>query len=37
MIEIVDGLEAGDEVATTSFTRLMSGTLVEVDNAATEE
>jgi RND family efflux transporter MFP subunit len=37
MIEIIDGLEAGDEVATTSFTRLMSGTLVEVDNAATEE
>ena len=32
MIEIIDGLEAGDEVATTSFARLMSGTLVEVNN-----
>ena len=32
MIEIIDGLEAGDEVATTSFARLMSGSLVEVNN-----
>ena len=37
MIEIIDGLEAGDEVATTSFARLMSGSLVEVDNSAVEE
>ena len=32
MIEIIDGLETGDEVATTSFARLMSGSLVEVNN-----
>ena len=32
MIEILDGLEAGDEVATTSFTRLAGGKKVEVKN-----
>jgi RND family efflux transporter MFP subunit len=32
MIEIVEGIEAGDEVATTSFTRLMDGKTVTVDN-----
>ena len=32
MVEIVEGLEAGDEVATTSFTRLMDGKTVTVDN-----
>ena len=31
MIEILDGLKAGDEVATTSFARLMNGSLVEVE------
>ena len=38
MIEILDGVEAGEEVAVTSFTRLMNGKKVTVDNAtATEE
>lgn len=32
MIEIVEGLEAGDEVAITSFTRLMNGKAVKVEN-----
>lgn len=32
MIEIIEGLEPGEEVATTSFTRLMSGQEVEVKN-----
>ena len=32
MIEIVEGLEAGDEVAITSFTRLMNGKAVTVEN-----
>jgi RND family efflux transporter MFP subunit len=32
MIEILEGLEAGDEVATTSFTRLMGGKKVEIKN-----
>lgn len=32
MVEIVEGLEAGDEVATTSFTRLMDGKTVTVNN-----
>jgi RND family efflux transporter MFP subunit len=32
MIEILEGIEAGDEVATTSFTRLMDGKTVTVDN-----
>lgn len=32
MIEILEGLEPGEEVATTSFTRLMSGQKVEVKN-----
>jgi RND family efflux transporter MFP subunit len=32
MIEILEGLEAGDVVATTSFTRLMSGKKVEIKN-----
>ena len=31
MIEITDGLKAGDVVATTSFARLMNGSLVEVE------
>ena len=37
MIEILEGIEAGDEVATTSFTRLMNGTLVEVEAPAVAE
>ena len=32
MVEIIEGLEAGDEVATTSFTRLMNGKAVTVNN-----
>lgn len=32
MIEIVEGLEAGEVVATTSFTRLMTGKKVEIKN-----
>jgi RND family efflux transporter MFP subunit len=32
MIEILDGVEAGEQVATTSFTRLMTGQKVEVKN-----
>ena len=32
MIEILEGVEAGEELATTSFTRLMDGKLVTVDN-----
>ena len=37
-IEILEGLEAGEDVAVTSFTRLMNGKKVTVDNAtATEE
>ena len=37
-IEILEGVEAGEEVAVTSFTRLMNGKKVTVDNAtATEE
>ena len=32
MIEIVEGLSADEEVATTSFTRLMSGKKVEIKN-----
>ena len=32
MIEILDGVEAGEEVALTSFTRLMGGQKVEVKN-----
>lgn len=32
MIEILEGIEAGDKVATTSFTRLMDGKTVTVDN-----
>lgn len=32
MIEILDGVEAGEQVALTSFTRLMSGQKVEVKN-----
>ena len=32
MVEIIEGLEAGEEVATTSFTRLMSGKAVTVNN-----
>lgn len=31
MIEITEGIEAGDVVATTSFTRLINGALVEVE------
>ena len=31
MIEIMEGLEPGDEVATTSFTRLIDGASVVVD------
>ena len=37
MIEITEGLEAGDEVATTSFARLMNGSLVEVETPAVVE
>ena len=37
LIEITSGIEAGDVVATTSFARLMNGSLVEVDNSAVEE
>ena len=37
-IEILEGLEAGEDVAVTSFTRLMNGKKVTVENAtATEE
>lgn len=32
MVEIIEGLEAGEEVATTSFTRLMNGKAVTVNN-----
>ena len=32
LIEITDGLQAGEEVATTSFTHLMTGKKVEVKN-----
>lgn len=32
MVEILDGLEVGEQVATTSFTRLGSGTKVEIVN-----
>jgi multidrug efflux pump subunit AcrA (membrane-fusion protein) len=32
MIEILDGVEAGEQVALTSFTRLMTGQKVEVKN-----
>ena len=37
MIEILEGIEAGDEVATTSFARLMNGALVEVEAPAVAE
>ncbi len=37
MVEIIEGLEAGDEVATTSFTRLMSGKAVTVNNESAVE
>lgn len=32
MVEIIEGLEAGEEVATTSFTRLMNGKAVTVNS-----
>jgi multidrug efflux pump subunit AcrA (membrane-fusion protein) len=32
MIEILEGVEAGDEVATTSFIRLLNGKRVNVQN-----
>jgi transcriptional antiterminator NusG len=37
MVEIIEGLEAGEEVATTSFTRLMSGKAVTVNNESAVE
>ena len=37
MIEILDGVEAGEQVALTSFTRLMNGKAVTVDNAPAVE
>ena len=37
MVEIIEGLEAGEEVATTSFTRLMSGKAVTVSNESAVE
>ena len=36
-IEILEGLEAGEDVAVTSFTRLMNGKKVTVDNATVTE
>ena len=36
-IEILEGLEAGEDVAVTSFTRLMNGKKVTVDNATAPE
>ena len=32
MVEILSGVEVGEDVATTSFVRLMDGTAVEVVN-----
>ncbi|MBO5860966.1 MAG: efflux RND transporter periplasmic adaptor subunit [Alistipes sp.] len=37
LIEVLDGVEAGDEVVLTSFTRLMNGKAVTVDNAPAVE
>ena len=37
MVEIIEGLEAGEEVATTSFTRLMNGKAVTVNNESAVE
>jgi membrane fusion protein (multidrug efflux system) len=37
LIEVLDGIEAGDEVVLTSFTRLMNGKAVTVDNAPAVE
>lgn len=37
MIEILDGVKAGQEVATTSFVRLMDGKSVVVDNGTNTE
>jgi multidrug efflux pump subunit AcrA (membrane-fusion protein) len=37
LIEVLDGIEAGDEVVLTSFTRLMNGKAVTVNNTPAVE